>query len=57
MKRKGIRAVDAKSAAMQDIKADLGKSCKTFIQFRTNLDPVMDELVNSFLENQNKKNG
>jgi len=48
---------EARKAALQDIKADLGESSKCFIAFRTKLNPVMDKLVSSYLENQNKING
>ena len=44
----------AKQQAIQDIKEDLEKNHKCFIAFFTELDEVMEELVNEQNEQQQK---
>lgn len=42
-------AEEAKQQAIQDIKEDLEKNHKCFLAFHTELDPIMEQLVNEQL--------
>ena len=46
--------MSAKESAIQDIQSELEKQGKSFLAFRTQLDPVMDSLVNEQLQMQEK---
>ena len=46
--------MSAKDVATQDIMSELEKEGKSFLAFRTKLDPVMDSLVNEQLQMQEK---
>lgn len=43
----------AKQQALMDIKKELKENHKSFLAFRTNLNPVMDKLVNDYIHLQN----
>ena len=47
-------AEQAKQQAIEDIKNDLTVNGKCFIAFRSVLNPIMDEIVNEYLEEQTK---
>ena len=47
-------AEQAKRQAIEDIKAELKKSGKCFLAFRSKLNPVMEELVNEQINEQIK---
>ena len=42
----------AEQQALQDIKDDLKQQSKTFIAFRKRLNPIMDRIVNHYLNEQ-----
>ena len=44
--------MNVKQQAIRDIKKSLRQQCKVFLAFRTELDPVMDDLVKEELEKQ-----
>ena len=46
--------MSAKESAIQDIQSELEKQGKSFLAFRTQLDPVMDSLVDEQLKLQEK---
>ena len=46
--------MSAKDLAIQDIQSELERQGKSFLAFRTQLDPVMDSLVNEQLKLQEK---
>ena len=46
--------MSAKESAIQDIQSELEKQGKSFLAFRTKLDPVMNSLVNEQLQMQEK---
>ena len=46
--------MSAKESAIQDIQSELEKQGKSFLAFRTQLDPVMDTLVSEQLKLQEK---
>ena len=43
----------AKKQALRDIMEDLRKDGKCFLAFRSELNPIMDKLVEQYLEQQN----
>lgn len=45
----------AKEAAVIDIKEELSKNNKSFIAYRTNLDGVMSDIEQSYLDAQKKR--
>ena len=46
--------MSVKDVAIQDIQSELEKEGKSFLAFRTQLDPVMDSLVSEQLQAQEK---
>ena len=44
----------AKAQAIEDIKAELKKESKAFISYNTELNPIMDSLVNKYIKAQEK---
>lgn len=47
--------MNAKEQAIKDIKSELDKCGKSFIQFRRKLNPIMKKLVNNQLKAQKQK--
>lgn len=44
--------MSAKQAAIQDIKDDLKQQSKSFLAFHKQLNPIMDEIVNTYIQQQ-----
>lgn len=47
--------MSAKKQAIKDIKEDLISCQKCFIAFRHSLDPIMDDIVNKYLQMQEEQ--
>lgn len=45
----------ARKAAIQDIQNELKSESKSFIAFRTKLNPVINRIVNDYIEKQKKQ--
>lgn len=45
--------MSAKTQATQDIKQYLSTEARSFIMFRRDLDPIMNQLVNDYIKQQN----
>jgi hypothetical protein len=49
-----VEKLIAQQTALADIKKELSKEHKIFMQFRTELDPIMDKLVDKQVEEQER---